>query len=219
MAIIPVNPEAPAAVTTGGLGVPAGGGIGFVSSGTCSGTAFEHNQTLAIHYTWANASELDGAWLPGCNTVSGFKCQAAVGCYDMKYPFVTSGNANGTCSGAFNMLQRQEIVFSASVLWGGEAGGTGETGVIYTVSAGIQRMRARTSDIEQIDDRYYPNLWFPIFGGTAYLTNNTWAKQFFVRPIVVAMTTGGLEYNPTGNSQNTQITGSMPLLDQSLIYI
>ena len=220
MAITPIAPTAPSDITAGGLSVPAGGGVGFVSSGTCSSVVLEHNQTAAVFYEWTNASELDGAWLPGCSTVSGFKCNISIGAQDFKYDFVTSGNANGTCSGAFNMKQWHVFSFSASDLWGGVSTGTGEKGILFTASAGITRRKARAADIEQQDDRYYPQTWYPMYAGTtAFLTNDTLAKQLFFRPLVYAFQSGGLEYNFTTNAANSQISTPMPLFQTGLVYI
>jgi hypothetical protein len=219
MAITPINPNLPSSVTTGGLSIPAGGGVGFVGSGICSGVAFEHNQTAAVFYEWTNAAELDGNWLPGSVTVSGFKCQVSIAAQDFKYDFVTSGNANGTCSGAFNMKQWHNFSFSASDLWDGKAAGTGEKGILYTASAGVTRTRARTTDIEQQDDRYYPNVWYPMYGNNYFLTSDVWAKQLFFRPLINTFQSGGLDYNYTNNAANTQISQPMPLFQTGLVYI
>ena len=213
MALTPINPPTGGATTAQTV---AGTGREYISSGTCSGTAFTHEQRLTVAYTLTTRVDPNGAWLPGSNTVSGLSLAIYANANGTRADFSTSANASG-CTNAANL--RQDQIFDISSTTTATAGALGTAGMITTASAGMFRRWANSSDIDYYTAGNFQRVWFPLEGLPAGFNNNADLSKLVLRQLVYQILDGGLDFSNTGIAADKEKLPAQTNFDRTLIRI
>ena len=213
----PIPAPSPAGQTAASLpGNQAGGGQGYVNSGTCSGTAWTHTQTLQVYYDVSTFSTPNGNWPPGSDTTSALICTVYGNATDTLNQFSTSSSTGlSGCAGAANAVQSQTMTLSSTTA----TVGFGSAGTIYTVSGGYQRRWARASDIAQTDSRLLTKVVFPVAGLPTGWNNDATISNSVAAQLVAKIIAGGLEYNDYSTPGSPDLATAWTLMDWSLIDI
>jgi len=213
---MPIPAPTPTAVTGASLpGNQAGGGQGYINSGTCSGTAFTHTQDLVVFYTVTTINEPSNAFPPTCTSVSALNLTVMGGGSDSLAQFSTSSSSNMSgCLGAANAVQAHTMTLSSTT----DSAGMGTAGAIYTVSGGYRRRWMQTGDVASTDYRTYTNALYVIpnlpdgWNTNATLSNNV------ARQVVRLICHGGLQFSEDGVSP-FEVATAWPMIDFGLIDI
>jgi hypothetical protein len=213
MALTPINPPAGGAATAQTV---AGTARDYISSGTCSGTAFTHEQRLTVAYTLTTRVDPNGAWLPGSNTVSGLSLTVYANVNGTRGDFSTSANVSG-CTNAANM--RQDQIFDISSTTTATAGALGTAGMITTASAGTFRRWANSSDVDFYDTGNFQRVWFPLEGMPAGFNNNADLSKVVLRQLISQILDGGLHYSNDGTAASVASVPTQTRFDRTLIRI
>jgi hypothetical protein len=211
---MPIPAPIPTAVTGPSLpGNQAGGGQGYVNSGTCSGTAFTHTQDLIVFYQVTTINEPSNQFPPTCATVSALNLTVMGGGSDSLGQFSTSSAGSG-CAGAANAVQAHTMVLSST----DAAAGMGTQGAIYTTSGGYRRRWTQTGDVASTDYRTYTNALYLLPGLPTGWNNNADLSNNVARQVIRLICNGGMQYSPNGVAP-PQVASPWPMLDFGLIDI
>ena len=193
----------------------AGGGQGYIPSGSCSGTAYTHTQDLTIFYEIITVNRPSSAFPPGCTAVSALSLTVFGGGTNTLNQFSTSavgGSNSSGCAAAANAMQAHTMAVSST----SNSTGMGSAGTIYTLSGGYSRRWSQIGDVDEQDFRWYTNALFPIDGLPLGWQNNLTLSNEIARSIVRQLCNGGLEYSMNGVAP-PQTATPWSLLDFGLI--
>ena len=213
---MPIPAPTPTAVTAASLpGNQAGGGQGYINSGTCSGTAFTHTQDLVVFYKVQNITRQNGGFPPSGTSVSALNLTVMGGGSDSLAQFSTSSSANMSgCLGAANAVQAHTMTLSSTTA----AAGMGTAGAIYTVSGGYRRRWMQTGDVASTDYRTYTNALYVIPNLPDGWNNNATLSNNVARQIVRLICHGGLQFSEDGVAP-FEVSKAWPMIDFGLIDI
>lgn len=213
---MPIPAPTPTAITGASLpGNQAGGGQGYVNSGTCSGTAYTHTQDLIVFYSITTISEPSNAFPPTCSTVSALNLTVMGGGADTLAQFSTSSSSGlSGCAGAANAVQAHTMTLSST----DAAAGMGTQGAIYTVSGGYRRRWTQTGDVAATDYRTYTNAMYLLPGLPTGWNNNADLSNNVARQVIRLICNGGMEYSPNGVAP-PEVSDPWPMIDFGLIDI
>jgi len=192
----------------------AGGGQGYIPSGSCSGTAYTHTQDLTIFYEVVTVNRPSSTFPPGCTAVSAISLTVFGGGSNTLNQFSTSALTTSACQGAANAMQAHTMAVSSTDTT--YAGTMGAHGTIYTLSGGYTRRWTQIGDVADQDFRWYTNALFPIAGLPTGWAHNVTMSNSVARSIVRQLCQGGMEYSMTGVAP-PQTSVVWPLLDFGLI--
>ena len=215
MALTPINPPVGGAATAQTV---AGTSREYISSGTCSGTAFTHEQRLTISYTLTTAPRMTGSWLPATENVSGMSLTVYSNVIGQKGDFSTSASDGSGCANAANM--RQDQVFDISSTTAGVAAGAfGDIGMITTASAGMFRRWAESTDVDFFEGKTYQRVWFPTDGLPTGFQRNADLSAQIMRQMIYQILDGGLEYSNDGTQAGVSQIPTDTYTDRTLLRL
>jgi hypothetical protein len=213
MALTPITPPTGGAATAQTVQTTS---RDYIASGSCSGTAFTHEQRLTISYTMTTYPQPTGAWLPATADVSGFSLQIYANATGQRGDFSTSASDGSGCANAANMRQDQVFDISSTSI---ATGALGTAGMITTASAGTFRRWALATDTDFFEGNTYSRVWFPLDGLPQGFQNNVDLSKQVLRQIIYQVLDGGLEYSPDGTQASVLQMPTNTYFDRSLLRI
>lgn len=213
MAPTPITPPGGGAVTPAALP-----GQVYVGSGTCSGVAFTHQQSLYMSYMVSSEATLTPDWLPQeGRKVFGLGCFVHVSYTDSIDQFSTSANDGSSCSNAANVRDLHVLDLSAFEHTGE---GMGLSGMITTSANGFERRWTEPGDVAEHFSMYMRDAWFPLdqFTYDQMQTNNAVASAL-IRSMAEQIAAGGVLYEPARTGSDPQVSPPIPKFNTNLLYI